>query len=67
MDPEVRLLHDIYAAALAASPWQGVVGQAADLLQATSAFLFTPFQPPAAGGFTVGSGAASGLTGQGGG
>ncbi|MCW5628516.1 MAG: hypothetical protein KIT47_06635 [Rhodoferax sp.] len=53
MDPEVRLLHDIYAAALDASPWQGVVGQAADLLQATSAFLFTPFQPPAAGGFKV--------------
>ena len=47
MDPEVRLLHDIYAAALDATPWQGVVGQAADLLQATSAFLFTPFQPPA--------------------
>lgn len=53
MGPEDRLVHDIYAAALDVTPWQDVLGQAASLLQATSAFLFTPFQPAAEGGFKV--------------
>jgi len=53
MDPENRLVHDIYAAALDETPWQSVVEQAAGLLQATSAFMFTPFQPAAEGGFKL--------------
>lgn len=53
MDAEARLVHDIYAAALEEHPWQDVVIQAAGLLQASSAFLFSPGLSKEQGGFKV--------------